>query len=140
MAASLSMPPRDKCPGCHSAIYDGARAQGWCTDCMPPEIDVLCTRLAKPRRFSDVLSFAVAEALGTRSYVDQFAAEDMTAERWFAMYHGQCMATDEFAKRAAAKSDKALLDRIADLEAQIAKLNRRLALINDAHDLAHAAI
>jgi uncharacterized protein YceH (UPF0502 family) len=138
MAARLSMPPRDKCPGCHSAIYDGAREQGWCTDCMPPEIEALRARLRKPRRFSDVLSFAVAEALGTKEYVDNFAPEDMTAEHWFAMYHGQCSATDEFAKRAAAKSDKALLARIADLEEQIAKLNRRLTLINDAHDLAVA--
>jgi len=32
------MPPRDECPGCRSAIYDGAREQGWCTDCIPPEI------------------------------------------------------------------------------------------------------
>lgn len=138
MAASLHMPPRDTCPGCHSAIYDGAREQGWCTDCMPPEIEVLRARLRKPRKFSEVLSFAVAEALGTRDYVDQFQAEDMTAEHWFAMYHAQCSATDDFAKRAAAKEDKALLERIADLEAQIAKLNRRLTLINEAHELASA--
>lgn len=27
--------PRDTCPGCFSAIYDGAAKQGWCCDCMP---------------------------------------------------------------------------------------------------------
>lgn len=27
--------PRNKCPGCFSAIYDGAAAQGWCCDCWP---------------------------------------------------------------------------------------------------------
>lgn len=47
MVASLGMPPRNTCPGCHSAIYDGAREQGWCTDCMPPEIEVLRQALRK---------------------------------------------------------------------------------------------
>jgi hypothetical protein len=28
-------PPRSTCPGCFSAIYDGAAEQGWCCDCMP---------------------------------------------------------------------------------------------------------
>lgn len=28
-------PPRSTCPGCFSAIYDGARRQGWCCDCFP---------------------------------------------------------------------------------------------------------
>lgn len=138
MARSLKMPPRDECPGCHAAIYDGAREQGWCTDCIPPEIETLRARLRKPRKFSDVVSFAVAEALGTKDYVDKFDAADMTAEHWFAMYHAQCMATDEFAKRASAKSDKALLDRIAELEAQIARMNKRVTLINEAHDIAIA--
>lgn len=27
--------PRNECPGCFSAIYDGAAKQGWCCDCMP---------------------------------------------------------------------------------------------------------
>lgn len=49
MAASLKMPPRNKCPGCHSAIYDGAREQGWCADCLPPEIDRLQKLLSEAR-------------------------------------------------------------------------------------------
>lgn len=28
-------PPRDTCPGCFSAIYEGAARQGWCLDCIP---------------------------------------------------------------------------------------------------------
>jgi hypothetical protein len=32
----LAMPlPRNECPGCFSAIYDGAAEQGWCCDCYP---------------------------------------------------------------------------------------------------------
>ena len=27
--------PRNTCPGCFSAIYYGAAAQGWCCDCYP---------------------------------------------------------------------------------------------------------
>lgn len=27
--------PRNECPGCFSAIYDGAAKQGWCCDCYP---------------------------------------------------------------------------------------------------------
>lgn len=27
--------PRHTCPGCFSAIYDGAAEQGWCCDCWP---------------------------------------------------------------------------------------------------------
>lgn len=27
--------PRNECPGCFSAIYEGAAEQGWCCDCMP---------------------------------------------------------------------------------------------------------
>ena len=27
--------PRNECPGCFSAIYDGAAEQGWCCDCYP---------------------------------------------------------------------------------------------------------
>ena len=27
--------PRHKCPGCFSAIYEGAAKQGWCCDCYP---------------------------------------------------------------------------------------------------------
>lgn len=27
--------PRNTCPGCFSAIYDGAADQGWCCDCFP---------------------------------------------------------------------------------------------------------
>jgi len=34
--AALALPlPRNKCPGCFSAIYDGAAEQGWCCDCYP---------------------------------------------------------------------------------------------------------
>lgn len=32
LATSL---PRRKCPGCFSAIYEGAADQGWCCDCFP---------------------------------------------------------------------------------------------------------
>ena len=32
----LALPiPRNECPGCFSAIYDGAAEQGWCTNCYP---------------------------------------------------------------------------------------------------------
>ena len=32
----LALPiPRNKCPGCFSAIYDSAAEQGWCCDCYP---------------------------------------------------------------------------------------------------------
>lgn len=32
----LKLPaPRSTCPGCFSAIYEGAAKQGWCTDCYP---------------------------------------------------------------------------------------------------------
>lgn len=51
MAASLKMPPRDKCPGCFLAIYDDAAMQGWCTDCYPPEIDVLRRERDQQERF-----------------------------------------------------------------------------------------
>lgn len=27
--------PRSTCPGCFSAIYEGAAEQGWCCDCFP---------------------------------------------------------------------------------------------------------
>jgi ribosomal protein L37AE/L43A len=27
--------PRNTCPGCFMAIYDGAAEQGWCCDCHP---------------------------------------------------------------------------------------------------------
>lgn len=27
--------PRNVCPGCFAAIYDGAAEQGWCCDCYP---------------------------------------------------------------------------------------------------------
>jgi hypothetical protein len=27
--------PRNECPGCFVAIYDGAAKQGWCCDCYP---------------------------------------------------------------------------------------------------------
>lgn len=27
--------PRHTCPGCFSAIYEGAAEQGWCCDCYP---------------------------------------------------------------------------------------------------------
>lgn len=27
--------PRNECPGCFAAIYDGAAKQGWCTNCYP---------------------------------------------------------------------------------------------------------
>lgn len=30
--------PRNKCPGCFSAIYHGAAAQGWCCDCHPKRV------------------------------------------------------------------------------------------------------
>jgi hypothetical protein len=138
MAASLRMPPRDKCPGCHSAIYNGAREQGWCTDCMPPEIDALRRQLSR-RKFSDVLRDAVASALDARGDAERFEEADLNARAWFAMYQAQCSATDRFAKIAGEKSDKALLARIAELEAQIEALNRRLTIINEAHGLAHKA-
>ena len=33
---ALALPiPRRTCPGCFSAIYEGAAAQGWCCDCWP---------------------------------------------------------------------------------------------------------
>lgn len=33
---ALALPiPRNKCPGCFAAIYEGAAAQGWCCDCWP---------------------------------------------------------------------------------------------------------
>ncbi len=33
---ALALPiPRNTCPGCFSAIYEGAAAQGWCCDCFP---------------------------------------------------------------------------------------------------------
>lgn len=131
MAASLSMPPRKQCPGCRSAIYDEAREQGWCTDCMPPEIEALRRQLSR-RRFSDVLSQAVASALNAHKDAEQFDAEDLDAPTWFAMYQAQCSATDQFAKKAAEKSDKALLERIAELEAQIAELNCRITRANEA--------
>jgi hypothetical protein len=32
----LAMPlPRNECPGCFSAIHDGAALDGWCWDCNP---------------------------------------------------------------------------------------------------------
>jgi hypothetical protein len=32
--AALAKPlPRNECPGCFAAIYDGAAEQGWCCDC-----------------------------------------------------------------------------------------------------------
>lgn len=35
-AKALAKPlPRNECPGCFSAIYDGAAEQGWCTNCYP---------------------------------------------------------------------------------------------------------
>lgn len=138
MTASLSMPPRDKCPGCCSAIYDGAREQGWCTDCLPPEIATLRRQLSR-RRFSAVIADAVAAALGAVDDAQDFDTDSLKAEQWFAMYQAQCHGTDELAKRADAKSDKALLARIADLEEQTAKLNRRISLINDAHSFAQSA-
>lgn len=31
---ALALPiPRNTCPGCFSAIYEGAAEQGWCCDC-----------------------------------------------------------------------------------------------------------
>ena len=33
---ALRLPiPRNTCPGCFSAIYDGAAKQGWCLICWP---------------------------------------------------------------------------------------------------------
>ena len=33
---ALALPiPRHTCPGCFSAIYEGAAEQGWCCDCFP---------------------------------------------------------------------------------------------------------
>ena len=33
---ALALPiPRNQCPGCFAAIYDGAAKQGWCCDCWP---------------------------------------------------------------------------------------------------------
>lgn len=35
-AKYLALPiPRGTCPGCFSAIYDGAAKQGWCCNCFP---------------------------------------------------------------------------------------------------------
>lgn len=35
-ARVLAMPlPRNECPGCFMAIYEGAAKDGWCTDCNP---------------------------------------------------------------------------------------------------------
>lgn len=130
MAASLSMPPRKECPGCRSAIYDGAREQGWCTDCMPPEIEVLRRSLAR-KRFSAALSDAVVAAVSAHTDAkENFVADELQPEVWFAMYQAQCFATDRLAKIASAKSDKALLARIAELEAQIVTLNRRITQTN----------
>jgi uncharacterized protein YceH (UPF0502 family) len=139
MAASLTMPPRDRCPGCHSAIYSEAREQGWCTDCKPPEIEVLRRQLGR-RKFSAVLSNAVAAAVGAHKDAPDWTEEDLNRDQWFAMYQAQCSATDQFKKRADAKSDAALTARIAELEQQIAKLNHRIARLNDAADTAKAVL
>jgi hypothetical protein len=138
MAASLNMPPRDKCPGCHSAIYEGAREQGWCTDCLPPEIEVLRRSLSR-RKFSDVLSNAVAAAVSAHRHKPDWDEDDLNREQWYAMYQAQCSATDALAKKAAEKSDAALMARIEELEAQIAKLNQHITRINAAHAFASGA-
>lgn len=42
-----------------------------------------------------------------------------------AMYQAQCEATDRFADNAAAKSDRVLIERVAELERDLATMNQR---------------
>lgn len=58
--------------------------------------------------------------------------DDLTPDEWKAMYTAQCVATDLWAKKAEAKGDAALLARIADLEAALATVNRRIGEANAA--------
>lgn len=55
--------------------------------------------------------------------------DDLTPDEWQAMYTAQCYATDAWAKKAEAGGDAALLVRIADLEAALAKVNARLTQV-----------
>jgi hypothetical protein len=52
--------------------------------------------------------------------------DELTPDEWQAMYTAQCYATDQWAKKAEAGGDAALLARIADLEAALATVNQRL--------------
>lgn len=81
---------------------------------------------------SDVIGRAVAEALEAKKDYALLEADDFDAANWFAMYQAQCSATDQFAKAARAKSDAALQARIAELEEQCARLNRRITEANEA--------
>lgn len=53
------------------------------------------------------------------------ANREMTYEELLSTYAGQCQLTDELAAKLEAGSDKALLSRIAELEADLATMNKR---------------
>lgn len=58
--------------------------------------------------------------------------DEPTPGDWQAMYTAQCYATDAWAKKAEAHGDAALQARIADLEAALATVNRRLVAASNA--------
>lgn len=93
-------------------------------------------RLALP---SDIIALAVRAALGAKAG-NVTLDGDLSAKDWEAMYLAQCEATDETAKRfqhiKEAKADATLKARIAELERDLAAVNRRLTDANGAPVLA----
>lgn len=86
----------------------------------------------------EIIDYAVKEAL---EYARDHESNSIAKidEVW-AMYQAQCVATDEFAKKAAMKSDVALTRRIAELEAQIIALNQTIVSKNIEIDRMRLAI
>lgn len=79
-------------------------------------------------KYSDVVSVAVQAALGVmKDGHELLDATSGDSKTWFAMYQAQCAATDEFKRKADAKSDSALKARVEDLEGDLMIMNRRFA-------------
>lgn len=77
---------------------------------------------------ADIKTQSKSEILGE---VDQ-VVRAMTWDELFATYNGQCRLTDELAAKLEAGSDKALLARIAELESDLATMNKRYSTVLEA--------